>query len=57
MYWRRCPQRDGKRYLREGLDEDSHKRDGERLVEGALSAEISGVRERGVFVLNSILIS
>ena len=44
--------RDGGRCLREGLVEGSHKRDGRRLWRCALSAEISGVRERGGFVLN-----
>ena len=44
--------RDGGRCLREGLDEDSHKRDGRMLWRCALSAEILGVREWGGFVLN-----
>lgn len=52
MYWRRCHQRDGERYLREGLVEGAYKRDGERLWRCALSAEILGVREWGGFVLN-----
>ena len=46
------PKRDGGRDLREGLDEDSHKRDGERLWRCALSAGVAGVGERDVFVLN-----
>ena len=38
--------RAGERCLRDGLVEGAYKRDGERLVEGALSAESAGVRER-----------
>ncbi len=57
MYWPRCHQRDGERYLRDGLVEGAYKRDGGRLWRCAVSAEIPGVRERDVFVSNSIPIS